>query len=216
MDAIGHAVITEAVSDNPLAIVASAINLMYNWQKLEQLRQTLPQQYSQLATGIASHIKANTHVHKNPLFLEMQRQARPILTGNGVRDIFSHVTVEAAIDYLLMQDPEVKAHIEAAWQRFDWEAALQHLPQFSRHPARAENAISYVKQQPTRTGVNDAARLLQYLVTCNGRTANEAVACTNSMTEIICMLTKSGGYKQLIYEAQRELQQQFGVIKASV
>lgn len=207
MDAVGHAVITASVSDSPLAVVASAINLRYRQEGIERLLQMLPPEYAAMVVGIRSHIETNKYVHHHPFFLEMRKQARGILTANGIRDLFSHVAVEAAIDYLLMQEKGIRTVVEKAWQEFNWDAALHYLRPFSRSPEMVATAIPCIRQRLNSIATEDFGRRLEYLARRNGCTP-AADACIKSMAELSDVLRISGDYQQLIQDAKLEMQRQ--------
>ncbi len=209
MDAIGHAIITTAISDSPLVIVASAINLRYNAKGLEQLRENLPAQYAGLADGISSHIAANAMLYTNPGFQAMKEQARPILEKHGIRDIFSEVAMEAAVDYLLLKDKSIAQRVEELWGEFDWEAAMKHVPSFSREPERAKRNILYVRQRLSFLGIEHVGRWLESVA--EGRTGAglAAEAYSRAAEELTDILARDGLYMKVIGEAQVLLQKVF-------
>ena len=206
MDSIGHAIITTAVSDSPLAIVASGINLRYDKEGLMRLHNTLPEAYDELALGVMSHMVTNQIVHNARLLQEMRHGARIVLRNNSISDKLSHVAVEVAIDCLLLEEPEFSDVVKLNWGAFDWAAAKSYLPQFSRQPKRAELAISYVQQRYHGFSIDHAA---QWLFVVAGRLAGRTVTGLGTYRAAAVQLTDTlrgkGQYYQLIRETQVEL-----------
>lgn len=204
MDAMGHAVITAAVSDSPLAIVASAMKLQYSVKGVEALRHALPLQYAPMAAGVESHIAANNYTHNHRIFLEMRRAARPVLANSGIRDIFSHLMVEAAIDCLLMEENDRVAPVREAWAAFDWKAAHKYLPLFSRDSERAKRTIEHSMERLDYDGIAYAAGWLGYVMKRNGNTPPDITVRIRAMKGLAGTLRNSN-YQELIQEAQQEL-----------
>ncbi len=204
MDAVGHALITTAVSDDLFAIAASAMRLDYGSESLTLLGSVFPSQSGALALAIESRKLANFYVHRHHLFGELQRVARPILISNGFRDNYSHPAMEAAIDHLLLEGPDESGLLEKAWDSFNWDKLVEYRKRFSRKPEHAERSIKYVRNRLMHREIGYVAEWLWQVTELTGKVPQQLSACNSVMLSLASAL-RGGEYKQIIYGAQQEL-----------
>ncbi|HLD96758.1 MAG TPA: hypothetical protein VI934_00260, partial [Candidatus Nanoarchaeia archaeon] len=167
------------------------------------------QQYAGLADGIASHIRSNAVLYANHNFQAMKKQARPVLKRHGIKDIFSEVAMEAAVDYLLLKDQSIVQRVEGLWGKFDWEAAIKYAPSFSREPDRAKRNILYVQQRLSFLGIEHAGRWLEFVAERITGAGLAAEAYGGAVKELTDVLAREGLYRNVIREAQVLLQKEF-------
>jgi len=205
MDAVWHGFITAGLSSDPLAIVASAINLRYTHEGIKRLRSSLSDEHLGLCYGISSHIEANKFSYWNEEFKAMQRQAAQALKNNGVPYRFSEVTMEATVDFLLLEETETMAWAEKIWTECNWDALLKYTPQFSRDPGRAEDNILYVRQRLEHPEIEHTAQWLWQVIENITRTQVSREGCLAAVTDLADMLRSEKLYHQVTREAQERL-----------